>query len=212
MRQKFVFYSYLSIPRYAGIKASDIGEFYEGLKRSPSSVIFYHLFHTLFRKHVLQIDYINDFAHWIWKTVREQDLAEELAVFEPLKIKSLRRVKNEILKAVEKFLAADRRLIRVPRGEEFYFMESVSFITPSGISAENEKEFFRKMRNVGLETVFFHLIEARLRLKAFTNDFSEWLEKSCGRKDLAERISAINPYNHTLFEIKMMLEKVGEYV
>ena len=210
MKKKFVFYSYLSIPRYAGVKASDIGEFYEALNKVSLSVIFYHLFHILYRKNVLQIDYINDFAHWIWKTVGEQDLAEELSVFDPLRIKSLKWAKNEIQKTVKKFLASDRRLKRVYRGEEFYFMESVSFVKPLEISAENEKDFFEKIRLVGIETIFFHLIEARLRLKRFTNDFSEWLETTCGRGDLANRISSINPYNHTLFEIKDMLEKIGE--
>jgi len=205
----FIFYSCLSEAKFAGIKASSVPEFYEGVKKSSSGVIFYHLFYSLYKRHVEQVDYINDFAGWLWKAVGEQALAEQIAVFDPLKIKNLKWAKDEILKVIRNYSGPVKPGKKVRPGDEFYFMDIISFIAPSSIVVEDEREFFDKFKDVSLKSVFYHLIEARLRLNRLTNDFSEWLGSSCGRDDLAGKINELNPHHYTLGEIKRKIREIG---
>jgi hypothetical protein len=42
------------------------------------------------------------------------------------------------------------------------------------------------------------MFEAKLRLEKGENDFSNWFETALGEKDLAKRISKLDPYTHTM--------------
>jgi hypothetical protein len=44
----------------------------------------------------------------------------------------------------------------------------------------------------------FHFITSRLRLHLRTNDFSYWLAKDLGQKELARRVDQIDVYTNTL--------------
>ncbi|MDO9513243.1 MAG: DUF5752 family protein [Elusimicrobiota bacterium] len=205
----FVFYSCANIPRYTGVKAATMDEFYDGIKNSGMETIFYHIYYSLYKRHVSQIDYMNDFAEWLWKTAGAQDIAERISVFDPAKIKSLSRTKTLILKILEKHKSEVRDFARVARGKEFYFMGLLTFVAKSGIVAENEKEFFEGVKQSSVESVFYHLVGSRLRLKKVSNDFSEWLSVSCGRDDLAERINRLNLHQYNLRQIKDKIEEIG---
>ena len=79
--------------------------------------------------------------------------------------------------------------------------------------ARNLTEFHRGLKQVGRGSIFFHLLEARIRLERKTNDFSEWLSGSLSETDLAHRIDRLSPYNYDLFElqeelIRMVAERV----
>ena len=88
-------------------------------------------------------------------------------------------------------------------------MDLVTYVKPSGITASSAKELFGKLGKVSLETVFFHLVGARLRLNALSNDFSVWLEQSCGREDLALAINGVNPHHYTLAELRDRIREIG---
>lgn len=205
----FVFYSCANLPRYTGVKVATLGEFYEGLKNSGPETIFYHIYYSLYRRHVSQIDYMNDFAEWLWKTAGAQEIAEEVSVFDPVTIRSLSRTKTRILKILKKHKHDYAGSLRVPAGREFYFMELLTFVAKSGIIAENERELFDGIKRSSVESVFYHLVDANLRLKKISNDFSEWLSVSCGRDDLADKINRLNFHNYNLTQIKNKIEEIG---
>jgi hypothetical protein len=61
------------------------------------------------------------------------------------------------------------------------------------------------MGKIGIRSIHYHLIEARLRLGIHTNDFSNWLRDSLERKRLAQQIEDIDIYLYTLEEIRRMI-------
>jgi len=205
----FIFYSCASLPRYTGVKAATVGELYKGLKNSGNEAIFYHIYYSLYKRHVSQIDYMNDFAEWLWKTAGAQEIAERVSVFDPVEIKSLSKTKTLILKILKKHKDEYRDFSPVPRGKEFYFMELLTFVAKSGMIAENERELFECIKHSSVESVFYHLVGARLRLKKISNDFSEWLSVSCGRDDLAAKINRLNLHHYNLRQIKTKIKEIG---
>ena len=59
---------------------------------------------------------------------------------------------------------------------EFHFMRSISFVLPAGVRAHNLREFRDALEQVSLNSIAFHMFDARLRLERGDNDFSRWLE------------------------------------
>jgi hypothetical protein len=53
-----------------------------------------------------------------------------------------------------------------------------------------------------MDSIYFHIFEARLRLERQSNDFSGWIETAIGDKLLAEKISRLDPYTHTLEDLR----------
>ena len=53
------------------------------------------------------------------------------------------------------------------------------------------------LERVTLNSIHFHMFEARLRLEKRTNDFSLWLATQLGREKLAEKIAKLDPYSQT---------------
>jgi hypothetical protein len=80
--------------------------------------------------------------------------------------------------------------------------------------ARNLKEFSSCLGKVTIHSIYFHVFEARLRLKKPDNDFSCWL-RDRGFLNLADKISKLDPYTYTLEGlrkeiIKLINERIGK--
>ncbi len=112
-------------------------------------------------------------------------LAEKLVAIDLLALPSIRQLREAALVAVEDYLKQNERGNSCcPKGDEFHFCESQSFIMPAGLEARDVPEFFAKLASTTNASLLFHLFEARLRLERPANDFSEWLSY-CGEEGLA---------------------------
>ncbi|MBU1125833.1 MAG: hypothetical protein KKC84_07385, partial [Candidatus Omnitrophica bacterium] len=95
-------------------------------------------------------------------------------------------------------------------GEEFHFIKSVSFVLPTNYVAYTLEEFRQILEKITIDSIYFHIFEARLRLEKETNDFSFWIGTSIGDKELAEEIAALDPYTRTLEDLRNTLITVIE--
>jgi hypothetical protein len=59
-------------------------------------------------------------------------------------------------------------------------------------------EFLQILRRVTIRSIYFHVFEAKLRLEKGSNDFSFWLDTSCGQPELARQLEALDPYTYTM--------------
>ena len=55
-----------------------------------------------------------------------------------------------------------------------------------------------RTRRLNMASMQFHFISSRLRLHLQSNDFSVWLDRDLGLKDLARRVNQIDLYTNTL--------------
>jgi len=58
---------------------------------------------------------------------------------------------------------------------------------------------------VSIHSIHHHFIEARLRLKLASNDFSAWLEKELGLRQAAASLNRIDIYTLTLEDVRNQL-------
>ncbi len=172
------------------------------LRQAPGSSIFYHTHHRFLSHHFQKPVVYNDFAVWASTAVQAEMLSEKLAILDLRQFASIRQLRETIISLVEDFLRDIDGLARecLP-GDEFHFCRSKSFIMPTGIVAENPADLARKLPAITNVSLYFHFVEARLRMERATNDFSQWL-RAWGEQGMAREIDAIDPYALTLEELK----------
>jgi len=76
--------------------------------------------------------------------------------------------------------------------------------------ARNLEEFADGLRKVSIHAIYYHFIDARLRLKLNSNDFSVWLEKELDLAQAADKVNRIDIYTSTLEEVRRNILKVIE--
>lgn len=205
MAEPFRFYTESSVVLYTPYRADSLRSLLEGIRRVSGSSIFYHFFHALRRRHFTTFEYKNDFARWVALNFQEPRLAERLAVIDPLEFGSVRATRERLIEHLEEAAGSGEPLARVREGEEFRFVTLKSFVYPTGLEARNPCELACSVERAGLGSLFFHFIEARLRLGRPGNDYSLWLENECGEPELAGEINRLSPYFHTFPELRSQI-------
>jgi len=201
----FQFYTGRRLVELTGRKARTLPELLEHLREVSPSSVFYHTHERYLTHHFSKPTFFNDFAEWISRALQEQAVAEKLAVIDMLEFTSLEDLRTALVRGIESSLAGNGGRVReCPPGDEFHFCKVKSFIMPTGIVAEDLKEFAANLEHCTNSSTFFHFFEARLRLERKTNDFSLWLG-DLGEKRLADEIDRLDPYAMTLEELRKQI-------
>jgi len=211
-KEGFRFYTRLHLSEMTGLKASTLGQLVELIKQVHGSCIYHHTHRFLQQHQYLSPEPPNDFAYWVIEALGEDELGERLASIDTIQFIHIRELRNEFIKVIEEYLeehpSAKQKFAR--QGEEFHFMKSVSFIVPTNYTANDYREFVEVLKKITIDSIYFHVFEARLRLEKGTNDFSWWIESSCGDKQLADEIARLDPYTFTMEELRKTLVKIIE--
>jgi hypothetical protein len=198
----FVFYSTAGVPVTTRLTADDLRSLLSGIRRVPGSAIFYHLHHSLLRRHVSPEAFANDFALWVFSELHEAPLAERLAAIDPFAYPSVREVRQAVVAIIADYIGSVSGLYRVGPEAEFRFLELRSFVFPTGEVAPDLATFARIMENLSLGSLFYHRVEAPLRLGRPTNDFATWLATTVGETELAAEIERLSPFAFNLLELR----------
>jgi AcrR family transcriptional regulator len=130
--------------------------------------------------------------------MRDQRLAERLAAIEPFESPSLEQMREELVATISDHLL---HFAVGPPGagvEPFRFFQLHLIPVPTGHQARTLREFRDALAEVDVSALFYHLIEARYRLRRGRGDFAEWVASAIGRPEVAERLAAIDPYGGSL--------------
>lgn len=198
----FVFYTERRLVELTGLKAANLSELRRLIAKVHGSAIFYHTHHRFLSQHWVTPVIYNEFATWVIDVLQEPELGEKLAAIDILAFTSIRQLREKILSTLDETLRVSGKKARdCPPGQEFHFCQSKSFVMRTGLEARDVSDFFKCLKHVSNVSLYFHLIEARLRLERESNDFSTWLE-SRGEKQLAETINQLDPYASNLDELR----------
>ena len=211
-KEAFRFYTRLHLSELTGLMASTLSQLVGLIKQVPGSCIYHHTHRFLQQHQYLSPEPPNDFAYWVAKILGENELGEKLASIDTIQFSTIHGLREAIVTAIDDYLKnnALAKLRFAREGEEFHFVKSVSFVIPTNYVAHDLKEFKDIFGNITIDSIYFHIFEARLRLERKTNDFSNWIENSIGDKELAEDISKLDPYTHTLEELRETIIKIIE--
>ena len=200
----FIFYTRLNLSELTGIRAHNLKELITGLEVVPDSCIYHHTHKFLQQHQHVSPEPPNDFAYWVGNTLSEKNLGEELASIDIMRFNSIADLRNEIIKTIERCVkekpTSQNRFAN--KDEAFHFIKSLSFIFATRHQAANLNEFCEALKSVTVDSIYFHIFEARLRLGKTTNDFSEWIDGCLNEPKIASAIARLDPYTYTLEELR----------
>jgi hypothetical protein len=197
----------LSITRQ---KANTLSEFLDALRECPEGSIFQHSFRTLQEHHFIREGFSNDFAHWAASACNEPSLAEGLASVDVREFTSVAQLRERFVEIVESFLQRNPAAATRTARETFYFCASESVVIPTNFVAGSLQEFAEGLRGVTVHCIHHHFIEARLRLKLMSNDFSQWLYEDMGLTEAARQLNRIDIYTVTLEDVRNQIIRIVE--
>lgn len=200
----FRFHTRLNLTELTGLRAAMLPQLLELLRKVPGSCIYHHTHRFLEQHQFLSPEPPNDFSYWVSTVLGEEELGERLASIDTVRFSSIRALREEITQVIESYLQEHptAKLKFAGSGEEFHFIKSVSFILPTPYIAINLEEFAAILEKITIDSIYFHVFEARLRLEHPTNDFSLWLQESMGQPVLAEKIARLDPYTYTMDQLR----------
>lgn len=204
--EPFCFFTSLTLRESTGLRAVSVAQLLKGLQVVPGSVIYYHTHHYLREHHYLTPEPPNDFAYWVGEVLGDKELGERLASVDTIQFATLQALRERLIEVIEGYLRlhAWYRLRRVSPPEAFHFVKAVSVVLRTPYQASTLPEFVEGLRAVTLDSVYFHMFEARLRLERGSNDFSLWFE-GLGESRLAKAVALLDPYTPTLDELRQTI-------
>ncbi len=210
--EPFHFCTRLHLSELTGLKAASLTELLELTKEVSGSCIYHHTHRFLQQHQYLSPEPPNDFAYWVTEVLGEDRLGEELASIDIIQFSTIRSIRAEIVKTIEEYLQKNPRaeLRFAHPGSEFHFINSVSFIFTTSYIAGDLKEFIDILKKITIDSIYYHMFEARLRLEKKTNDFSNWIENAIGDKKLADKISRLDPYTYTMEDLRDTIIRIIE--
>jgi len=204
----FYFNSSAHLLRVGREQANNLGEFLEAVRSCPEDSIFQHTFRTLQEHHFIREGFSNDFAEWALTACNEVELAERLATIDVREFTSLQSLRNHIARAVEEYLLSNPRAASRPANKRFYFCATDIVVLPTPFVAHDRHEFLDAISKISVHCIHHHFIEARLRLKLRSNDFSLWLEEDLKLAQGARRLERIDIYTGTLEDVRRQIIRI----
>ena len=195
----------LRIGRY---KANTLSELLQAMQACPEDCIFQHTFRTLQEHHFIRQGFSNDFAHWSLSSCNEPELAERLAGVDVRDFTAVEGIRHRMIEIIRDFVTAHPESGSRPAHEPFYFCASDIVLLPTPYAPDTVRGFLDGLQHVSVHSIHHHFIEARLRLKRMSNDFSVWLEEDVGLNEAANDIERIDIYTNTMEGVRLKIGRI----
>ena len=198
----FVFTGCVELRQALDVHALDERELLDRLREVPIDSIFFHTHGYFLRHRPFTTAWGNDFARWAAVEVRDQVLAERLAVVDPFAVETLDDLREELALIIDGHLRGLGAVVRLPFARGFHFQQSRLVEVPLGPSAISLREFRDGLAAVDASAIYLHMVHARARRGRGSSDFAEWLRPSLGLPALADRIARLDAYLTTLERVR----------
>lgn len=209
----FFFYTKLDQTLLLGTKARTIGELVDGIRTVPESSIYYHTHRFLHQHHYLSPEPPNDFAYWVREVLNEQELGEAISSVDIVQFHSLEALRERFIEILSRPRSPGRESA-APEGQEFHFMGSRIFVLRTPHVAENIGQFIEILKLISINSIYYHVFDAKLRLQKGGNDFSLWF-RDLGMEPIANELERLDPYTYTLEGLRKrivtMVERYGTH-
>ena len=112
-------------------------------------------------------------------------LGEKLSSLDIVQFHSVADLRNRLEEILTLHLKDVEEITVCPRGEEFHFMACRTFVFSTPYIARSLGEFNDILQRVSINSLYYHIFDAKLRLEQNENDFSLWF-RNLGMQELAE--------------------------
>jgi hypothetical protein len=204
----FHFYTKLDQTLLLGRSAKNITELLEGVASVPDGSIYYHTHHYLQQHHFLSPEPPNDFAYWVRGMLNDSELAEQLSSVDIMSFANLSDLRREFTGVIEDHTKHLEKVTDCARGQEFHFMSCRTYALPTSHVARSLHEFLSFLKQVSVNSLYYHIFDARMRLGRNENDFSRWF-RDMGLDSLADSVARLDPYTYTLEGLRNSILTLG---
>jgi len=211
-KKPFYFNTSEQLLRIGREKANNLSELLTALRRCPLDSVFQHTFRTLQEHHFIRHGFSNDFAQWALSACTEAALAEQLASVDVREFTSLEDLRQALVAILEEYVKRKPDAALRAADEPFYFCVADIVILPTSFAPDTLPGFADGLRRVSIHSIHHHFIEARLRLKLMSNDFSQWLLEEMNLPDAARAVNRIDIYTATMENVRQQMVEIVERV
>ncbi len=210
----FWFHECVVMPMPTGKKAANLRELLEILREVDETVLSYHLWQSRMSIAHPGVEYPNDFAIWAANALQDSRLAEKLSVIDPFSFENMEQVRDTLVDLLEEYLWDLPYVPWARPGFEFYFCEASTVVLRSQIVARTLSEFCSGLARVGPDSIYYHFVDARWRLRSMkTDDFSNWIKASYDLPELVSAVQGIDVWFYTLEEVRnTIIDLVNQYI
>ncbi|HPT65585.1 MAG TPA: DUF5752 family protein [Acetomicrobium sp.] len=207
MEKAFRFFSEAHCVMLLGIKSRNPIQLLEGIKKVPSSSIYYHTHRFLQQHYRVSPEPPNDFAYWITNILGLRELGESISSVDIINVDSLEDLRKEYVTRLENHILSGEYISDCIEGHEFHFFDCKTFVYPTPFIAKDVDELREDLEKVHINSLCFHIFEPKLRYQRRENDFSAWL-RNIGEEKLADQISRLDPYAFTLEGLRQKIIRI----
>lgn len=200
MSDPFEFRQCITLTKATGSTAKTLAELRERISTISEGSLYHHTYQYFLKGHIME--FTNDFAEWAGLNLEERELSEELSNIDPYDYADVNGLRSELMRVMQLYLERFPEPRETRPGEDFFFNETVTLVFKAGVRAKNLAEFLIAVKYVDRSSLYYHFYDSRLRLGGRMNDFSQWIADSQGKKELAEKLMAIDPFVHSLEGIR----------
>jgi Family of unknown function (DUF5752) len=209
-KKPFYFNTSEHLLRIGREKAANLSELLEALRQCPADSVFQHTFRTLQEHHFIRRGFSNDFAHWALSSCNEPALAERLASVDVRDFTSLEDPRQSLVSVLEDYVQRNPDAAMRKADEAFHFCAADIVVLPTSFVPDTLPGFADGLRRVSIHSIHHHFIEARLRLKLMSNDFSQWLLEEMSLPDAARSVNHIDIYTATMENVRRQIVGIVE--
>jgi len=199
------------MPVATGIIVQSLKEMRDSLATVHAGSIYHHFWGALMRHRFDEPEYNNDFARWVDEELRDETLAERLAVIDPTDFGDLESLRQHLIDVIEERLDEVQRSAWVPAHKAFHFVRSQIVVFDTRRRITIPEELVPVVPTISETSVFYHFIDARRRTPTGEDDFRVWITKFGDTyESLRNELALIDPYFGTLAEVRQKLADVFE--
>ncbi len=210
----FLFSECVVMPMPIGKRAANLRDLLQTLREVDETVLSYHLWQSRMSITRPDVEYTNDFAVWAAKALQDGRLAEKLSVIDPFGFENMEQIRDTLLDLLEEYLWDLPSVPWARPGFEFYFCDASMIVLRSQIFARTLSEFCSGITQVVRNSIYYHFMDARWRLRSMKlDDFSNWIKDSYDLPELVSAIQGIDVWFYTIEEVRnTILELVNQYI
>jgi hypothetical protein len=195
------------LARTTGHEVQSLRELRDALLKVEPQSIYYHFWGGLLRPTFDDPEFMNDFAVWAGRELRDRTLAERLAMVDPATPPTMEDLREELLDVVEARLDELDRPLWAGRDRQFNFLAAEITVIPTRYRIEDPHVLPDVLRQVSRGSLFYHFVDARRRRDDGLDDLRAWL---IGLDDeqyapLIQQLAGVDPFQGSLARLRAQL-------
>jgi hypothetical protein len=197
------------LTRMSGLPAAvNLRELRDRIASCHPDVLYHHFCETPLVPSFDYPEYRNDFTVWAKWRLGDEILAERLGMIDPYVFPTMEELRVVTIEIIDDRLSEVTMFPWARPGHEFHFMQAVTIVFDTGEEISHPEDLAAAVGRMTSSSIYFHVLEARRRHPAGSDDFTVWLRGCEG--DWSHYIRAVDSIDVTFFTLPELRRRLVE--